>query len=284
MLLIGASTSNKLQVVTSASADIEVSVSGIVTDTSSPPVVQGGDFISDPLPSITSPATTDIVVGAASKIKRIGHLSFRNSHASLACGVTVQHVDGTDTSTIIKVTLTAGETLLFTGAHWIHYDTEGAPHGAAQKMNAMLRVVSDVVNATTSFADVTGLTINLLSGRKYAFEAMLFHQTNATTTGAQFGVNIGATPTLLNLSAQQQITASVTAATFGSSAMVTAVETAAVVETTGPGAVNMMAYLAGFIQPSADGTLAIRCKSEVAVASGLTVKAGSWLRVRECDN
>ena len=152
------------------------------------------------------------------------------------------------------------------------------------KLDAKLRVVSDVVNATTSFADVTGLTQALLSGKKYAFEAWLFHQTNATTTGAQFGVNIGATPTVLNLSSISQITASVTAATFGSSAMVTAVDTAAVVETTGPGAVNMLAVLAGFIQPSADGTFAIRCKSEVAVASGLTVKAGSWLRIWEVDN
>ena len=140
-----------------------------------------------------------------------------------------------------------------------------------------------MTNATTSFADVTGLTVPLISGRKYGFEACLPHQTNATTTGAQFGVNIGATPTLLNVQAIQQITASVTAATFGSSAMVTAVDTAAVVETTGPGANNFIAMLYGFIQPSADGTFAVRCKSEVAVAGGLVVKAGGWLRIWEMD-
>jgi len=54
-----------------------------------------------------------------------------------------------------------------------------------------------------------------------------------------------------------------------------------VVETTGPGAVNMLAILSGFFNPSADGTFAVRCVSEVAVAGGLVVKAGSWCRVWE---
>jgi len=57
-----------------------------------------------------------------------------------------------------------------------------------------------------------------------------------------------------------------------------------VVETTGPGAVNMLAIISGYIVPSADGTFAVRCASEVAVASGLTIKAGSWLRIWETDN
>ena len=35
---------------------------------------------------------------------------------------------------------------------------------------------------------------------------------------------------------------------------------------------------------AADGTFAVRCASEVAVAAGLTVKAGSWLRLWETDN
>jgi hypothetical protein len=41
--------------------------------------------------------------------------------------VTVQHVDGTDTSSIIKCTLLAGESLVYNRAGtWLHYDTNGA--------------------------------------------------------------------------------------------------------------------------------------------------------------
>ena len=282
MLIVGPTANDKLQVVTSAAGTIKPELSWIIVNTAAPPVVQDTD--STPKADITTATTTDLLAGAASTKNRIGHLSLYNSHASVTNDVTVQLTDGTLTTPIIKATLLPSESLIYTGSVWIHYDSNGVPKVAAAKLDTKLRVTSDVVNATTSFADVTGLTVGLISGRAYAFECHLYHQTNATTTGAQFGVNIGAAPTVLNLAAIQQITSSVTAAAYGSSAMVTARDTAAVVETTGPGAVNMLAIISGYIVPSADGTFAVRCASEVAVASGLTIKAGSWLRIWETDN
>lgn len=283
-MLILRATADLLRVVTDAAGAVACHVSAMEADNATPPVIQ--DIVRTNTASITTAATTTILdCTTANRRRNVKHINIRNTHASQAQNLTVLHTDGTNSEDLYKCNLLAGETLILNEAGtWLHYDADGALKPANAKINLLLRVASDVVNATTSFADVTGLTCTLQSGKKYAFEAILFHQTNATTTGAQFGVNIGAAPTVLNLWGQQQITASVTAATFGSSAMVTAVDTAAVVETTGPGAINMGAYLAGFIQPSADGTFAIRCKSEVAVASGLTVKAGSWLRIRECDN
>lgn len=282
MLIVGASTSKKLQLVTDAAASIRVHQSWIQTDTSTPPVVQDldGEFIA----AVATAATTDIIIGAASRKKRLGFGSYRNEHASTTCGVTLQMYDGSNTETLIKASLLAGETLVFTGTSWIHYDVNGVAYSQTNKIDIKRMVANDVTNATTSFADITGLTQDLKSGRKYGFEVCLFHQTNATTTGAQFGVNIGATPTLLNVHGWGQITSSVTAAAFGASAMVTAVDTAMVVETTGPGAVNMLAMMFGTIQPSADGTFAVRSKSEVAAAGGLVIKAGSWLRIWEMDS
>lgn len=147
MLLIGPSTSNKLQLVTSAAADVEVSVSGIVTDTSAPPVVQGSEFISDPLASIVTATTTDIVTGASSRVKRVGHLSIRNSHASTATDLTVRHVDGTDTVDIIKVSLLAGETLLFNGTTWIHYDSQGGQYTYAAPPAANLGITGTLAES-----------------------------------------------------------------------------------------------------------------------------------------
>jgi hypothetical protein len=281
MLIVGPSTSDKLQLVTDAAADIESSLSWISVNASAPPVVQ--DVDSETQASITTATTTDMLVGAASTKKRVGHWSIRNSHATTACNVTVRAVDGTNTVDIIKVALLAGESLIFTGALWVHYDSNGAPYTQAAKLDTKLRVVSDVTFATAAtFADVTGLTVALKSGKTYCFEAHLYHISNATTTGAQFGVNIGASPTALQISTIDTVTGSVTASAH-SAGSTTSRDTAATAQTTGSAAVTM-GILSGYIQPSADGTFAIRCTSEVTVASGVIVKAGSWLRIWETDN
>lgn len=281
MLILGGASTKKIQLITSAAASIRSAVAWIKTDTSTPPVVQ--DLDTTYLAAITTATTTDILAGATSSRTRLGVMSFRNEHASQSCDCTVQLVDGTNTETLVKATLLAGETLHFTGTSWVHYDTNGGAYGtSATKLDTKLYVVSDVVNATTSFADVTGLSVALKSGKKYNFEAHLIHVNNASTTGSQFGVNIGAAPTTLILGTIDTVTPSVTAAAV-SAGVVTALDTAATAQTTGSTS-NRLAILSGFIQPSADGTFAIRCKSEVAVAAGLTVKAGSWLRVWETDN
>ena len=178
MLLIGSSTSAKLQLVTSASADVEVSVSGIVTNTSTPPSVVGDEFISDPLPSITSPTTTDIVTGAASRIKRIGHLSARNNHASTSTDVTMRHIDGTDTVDIIKVTLLAGETLLFNGSTWIHYDNQGGQYTYAGPSNPNLGISGTLADGTPFTQNVSAgsptLTVTLDAGTTIVFTSPQF--------------------------------------------------------------------------------------------------------------
>lgn len=280
MLIIGPSTSDILQVITSAAGTIKPELSWIIVDTSTPPVVQTVD--STPKADITTATTTNLIAGASGTKTRIGMLSLYNSDASVTNTVTVQLVDGSLTTPINQATLAPGESFIFTGTTWIHYDANGVPVLASAKLDVKLRVSSDVINATTSFADVTGLTVNLLAGKKYNFEAHLYHINNATTTGSRFGVNIGAAPTDLRVATIDTVTASVTASVH-SAGSVTALNTAATAQTTGSAAVTM-AILSGYIVPSADGTFAIRCQSEVAVAAGLTVKAGSWLRIWEADN
>lgn len=270
MLLLLATT-DKLSLISSSAATLDVVAACQDKTTATGALASYG-----PRTAISSATTTDIVAVPGAGIERnVKMLNVRNKSASTPCDVTIQiNANGT-LYELIKVTLNAGDVLEYVeGVGWFTVTNQAA-------LDKKLIVLNDVVNATTSFADITGLTCPLLSGKNYNFEVFLIHQTNATTTGAQFGVNIGAAPTALLLAGQSQITASVTAATFGSSAAVTARDTAFVVETTGPGAVNMNAYFSGYIKPSADGIFAVRCASEVAVANGLTVKAGSWCRIWE---
>lgn len=272
MLLLTATT-DLIRIITSAACDVDVVANYVERNQST--FVVGAD--GRQATNITT-ATTTTVVGSpgATTSRNVKTVHIRNAHASTSVDVMVTlELTGPVVYELHKVTLLAGEALEY---------VEGVGFfvlANASGLDRKLIVAADVTNATTAFADVTGLTCPLLSGKHYNFQAMLIHRTDATTTGARFGVNIGAVPTQLAVHGESQITSSVTAAAQGQSAMVTARDTAIVVETTGPGAVNMLCMMYGWIQPSADGIFAIRCQSEVAVANALIVEAGSWCRIWE---
>lgn len=277
IILSGANA--KLQVVTGSAASVEVHAS--YADNNAGSITPGFTNTA----AIASATTTDVVAAVgASKQRKLKFMSARNDHASTSTTLEVLHNDsGSSTETLWKGTLLAGEQVYYNeNVGWVYLDANGAVKPSTAKLDSWLRVVSDVINATTSFADITGLTVALLSGKKYMFEAHLYHVNDATTTGSRFGYNIGAAPTASIVGTIDTVTPSVTASAH-SAGVITARDTAVTAQTTGS-ASQRLAIISGFIQPSADGTFAMRCASEVAVAAGLTVKAGSWLHVRELDN
>lgn len=278
MLLLtnAGSAPDKIQLVTSAAVTVDVHASYVDASNANPPVVQGDTMGRQNTP-ISTATTTDIVAApAANEIRNVKTLHIRNKHATSAVDVTlVYDQNGTDFE-LHKATLRAGDMLEYIEGIGFFVITSTA------KLDAKLRVASDVVNPTTSFADVTGLTCPVLTGKHYNFEAHLLYVCNATTTGARFGVN-GPTMTAMRVSALQTVTGSATAAALSAPvADITAVDTIVSAQTTGPANV-VLGILSGWINPSADGTFAVRCASEIAVAAGLTVKTGSWLHIWEPD-
>ncbi len=265
-----ADTNDKLQLVTSAAVTVDVFAS--YTDLSGTTVTPAKQ-----LTAITTATTTDIVAApGASTVRRIHTLFVRNKHATSSVDVTVVFDDNATDYEIHKATLLAGEMLEYVeGLGWFTLATPVA------KLDQNLVVTADVVNATTSFADILDLTTPVKSGKTYLIEAMLVHANNATTTGSRFGFN-GPAMTYVIASTIDTVTPSVTASAHSAGA-VTALETAITAQTTGATA-NRSALINGSITPSADGTFAMRCASEVAVAAGLTVRRGSWLKIREADN
>jgi len=278
-MLLLTSTSDKVQVITGSAGTIKVRADWV--DNVSGTITPGRTNTA----SIATATTTDVVAAPASSTQRnVKSLSVRNTDASVSNLITIQHTDGTTTEELWKGTLLSGEAVIFdqTGVFTL-YDVNGAIKPSTAKLDVWLTVVgSDYVNATTSFTDITGLTTPLKSGKKYVFEAHLYSTNDATTTGSQFGVNIGAAPTVLTLSDIGVVTTGAAAAAM-SAGNATARDTAASADTTGSVSTRMH-IVSGYIQPSADGTFAMRGKSEVAVAAGLTVKVGSWLHIREVDN
>lgn len=268
-------TTDKVQLVSSAAANLDVVCTTTQASTASPPVP---DPPGNHVANIQTAATTDIIpVASGSKVRAVKSIFVRNKHATQPCDVTiVMDVSATDYE-LFKCTLNPNDILEF--IEGIGFFTIVAVTALDKK----LYVASDVINATTSFADITGLTCPVEAGKKYAFEAMLFHIENASTTGARFGVN-GPAMTSLRLGQMGVFAGSITAATMQSQvADVTALDTAIVVATSSAGTPQVVpCWIMGGFEPSANGTFAMRQQSEIAVAAGITTKRGSWCRIWEC--
>lgn len=269
MLLL--KNTDKLQLVSSAAASLDVHCSFMDHTTSNDDVV--GDRQNT---AITTATTTDIVATpSAGVIRNVKTVNIRNKHASLACDVTVVYDANATDFELHKATIDPGETLEYVeGLGWFLVET-------VARLDKLFVTTADVTNATTSFIDITDLTCPVKAGKTYDIEARLVHINNATTTGSRFGFN-GPAMTYVIASTIDTVTGSVTASVH-SAGTVTALETAITAQTTGSAA-NTLAVISGSITPSADGTFAMRCASEVAVASGLIVRRGSCLHIREADN
>lgn len=146
-MILVTGTTDTLEVVTDASADIEVHASYVTNNSGT--YTPGRTNTA----SITSNTTTTVVAApGASQQRAVTGLSIRNNHASVSCNVTVQHNDGTNVETIILVNLLAGESLILgENGQWIHYDVNGGPYPALGNIASQ----SDLEGATSVTTVVT---------------------------------------------------------------------------------------------------------------------------------
>jgi hypothetical protein len=265
-------TTDKLSIITSSAATIDVHVSYSIN-------TAGVITFAKQNTAISSATTTDVLgVPSASTVRNMNLINIRNKDASLACDVTVQYNANGTLYELFKTTLQPGGVLTSAeGVHWF-------PYQAVPSLDMTKYVTADSVHATAAtFADITGLTFPVIAGRNYAYHAWLIAITNATTTGAQFGIG-GVAMTYMDLAGVSPLLAG-TGATAGTytQGRATAINTAFAVQTTGE-VTNQLHWMAGGFTPSASGTFAIRATSEVSVAAGLTVRKGSWARVTQTAN
>ncbi len=277
MLLL--TSTDKIQLVTSAAVPVDTVASWVdASNNAAPPVVQ--DPMGTQVAAITTAATTDIVAApAANEIRNVKEMMVRNKSAGTPVDVTVVFNRSATGYELIKATLMPGETLEYVQG-------VGFFVAATSRLVALKRVTADVTNATTSFADVTGLTVPVKAGKHYAFVTHLYHIENASTTGARFAVN-GPAMTNMRVNGMGVFSGSLTAAVMMSQvADINTLDTAVPGATLGSATTPQVALwqMSGWVNPSADGTFAIRFQSEVAVASGVIVKAGSWMQFLETDN
>ena len=135
----------------------------------------------------------------------------------------------------------------------------------------LYEVSSDVSNATTNFADITGLSLSVVNGTVYRFYALIVYTNSGPTVGASFSYNGPA--------ATFQSHKAVWGGTTNASQTVTDAQGYDLNNvSTAHGAQGIyIATIEGIVKPSASGTLAMRFKSD---GDGtIVVKAGSTLEV-----
>lgn len=145
-MLILDGANDKLQLTSTVAGDLEVQVSWMENNAGT--VTPGGD----PMASITTATTTDIVAAAgASKQRNVKNLSVFNNHAT-AHPFTILETDATNTIRIWSGTLLQNEMVIFdeTGA-WTLYDANGNVKAAtfpAALQSEMEAAASNTVSVT----------------------------------------------------------------------------------------------------------------------------------------
>ena len=128
-MLILASTSDVVRVVTARASQIEVHTSYV--DWNGTAVTPGRTNT----PAITTATTTTVVPSPGASVQRnVKHLNVTNDHASASCTVTVEHFDGTTAVELMSFTLLPGENMIFgEEGRWAHRDQNGAEYPPAGK-------------------------------------------------------------------------------------------------------------------------------------------------------
>jgi hypothetical protein len=132
-MLLLTSTSDKVQLVTGAAANLGVHCSYV--DNASGSITPGRSNTV----GIVAATTTDIVGSPGAGTQRnVRSIFIRNVHASASTQATVRHTDGTALADIASVLLLPGERLqLLEDGNWIHQDANGAPYTGAQSPDSL---------------------------------------------------------------------------------------------------------------------------------------------------
>lgn len=280
-MILLTSTSDVIAVTTSSTANIDVHTSYV--DLLSGVVTPARDNS-----TISTATSTPIVTSPASSTYRtVKSIFIRNRHATTSNDITVTHTDGTTSVELIKVTLNAGYTLRYDEGNGFEIlDAFGrtllnnSDNGSGAAVNALNLVVlsADVTNnnaVANTMQDVTGLSFSVTAGEKYWFYANIQYTAAATTTGSRWSMN-GPSGTW-RFSSQYSLTTT----TFTLNTGLSAVDTPAASNATSAATGSNNAWVEGFFEATATGTVVVRFASEV-LSSAIVAKAGSilqWVRV-----
>jgi hypothetical protein len=148
------------------------------------------------------------------------------------------------------------------------YDVDGEPHTHAGLISTAKQTAQITNNSNTTPTDIPGLYFDLVSGRRYVFKFFVTFKSAATTSGVGF---VFTSPAMTAANWKVSITqgSAGTDHTYENSA--TSLSTVLVNASVAAANTDYLAIIEGFCEPSADGSLQLRCRSEVN-GSQITIK------------
>ena len=278
-MLLLASTSDLLTVVTSAATAVNVYAAYIDYDGTSTTTPGRRNT------SIAAITTTTVVASPGAGVTRnIKSLIVSNANATTSQEIQVRLTDGTTNVELCTITLAGGESLQYSeGNGFTILDPLGrikttqdfSVVAATNAMN-LVALTSDVTNANATantIADITGMSFAVTSGQSYWFRASIQYTAAATTTGSRFSINGPVAPTFLSYKSEYSLTTTTNTVNEGLSTY----DSPAAANATSAATAANTAIVEGVIRPSANGTVILRFASEVS-ASAIVAKAGSLLQ------
>lgn len=266
-------STDKLQLVTSAAADVDVVASFMDATQANPPVVQG-DTSAPQLTTITTAATTDIVAApTGTDTRNVKTLHIRNTHATVATDVTVLYNRSATVYELFKTNLLPGEQCEYVEGVGFFKIASGFDNFD------YVRKAADQTFAATAFADITAMGFAVAAGGIYEFEYEFIWTTATVTVGVGLGVNGPAGP--VSIQGTVSIIGGNPATTIGdiASAGFTAYDTGALSTSAAVINTNYVARMAVLLENgSTAGTIFPRWRSETA--TNTVVKAGSYGTVK----
>lgn len=184
-MLVLTSTTDKLQLLTSAAGSIDVAAFYIDRDQSTGSV----GAANRQLTTISTATTTDIVAApGATTTRNIKQLHIRNKHATISCDVTVIFDANATDYELHKVTLRPGEALEYVegvGFYVLAANLSALNLTSAEPSN-MQRVLQSILPpvAVGTFLTISGTAYYLYLGRIARDITVLFAEFHVTTAGA----------------------------------------------------------------------------------------------------
>lgn len=280
MLLLTATT-DKIQLITSTAANIDVHASYMDHTTATDNIVGGRTNTT----IASAGATTDIVpVPTAGDIRNVKTLHIRNRHATLSCDVTVIYDQNSTDYQLHQQTLRPGETLEYIeGVGFFAILNQTSPTVRVSKLTA------DVSNATVTLAELTTMSLTTGLGT-FHFRYAVVYQSPVATTGIRLSVNHSGTVSSFVANVHfADIIGTASSATPDQDSVLAAatvygVFAARAKSTTGWGTTlsvdtagaDMLAIIEGLMTVTSDGDIELWHGSEVAAGTS-TVKAGTGL-------
>ncbi len=269
-MLIQSLTTDKISLITTTVANTDIVATYVDRNQSTGTVGLADRQVT----AVVTATTTDIVAApGATTTRNIKSLNIRNKHTSTNNTITVQYNANSVLYELHKATLLAGEVLQYIEGlgFFKTFDT-------TRDSRNFTTLADQLFTDGNNWATITGLSCPVKANVAYGFLAFIPHITDATTTGAQFGVKLTTAPTALRAGTIDTVTASATAAVF-SSGVAQVSDTAMTAQTTGTGTTAGPTLIAGYFVPGADDVFEIRANCEPGSAGTMTTKAGALLQV-----